>query len=119
MRIQIAILLLLLPLSTAAADVSRNVPARFLGQWCTQSPLEEKDVGESDISISAHEVSYYRDSGKILAAAAFGDQLTLIVQLEERGRIWLSTHDFEISRDGKQLTSRQDDGQLRIRTRCQ
>ena len=118
MRAKTTILLLLLPLSVAAAEVSRNVPEKFLGHWCTESPPEEKEIGESDIQISAHEIGYYRDSGKILAAAAIGDQLTLIVQLQEDGRTWLSTHEFEISGDGKQITSLQDDGQLRVRTRC-
>ena len=119
MRFQAVTLLLLFSFSASAADVSRSVPAKFLGNWCTQAPPEEVEIGESDLEISAHEIGYYRDSGKILAAAAMGDQLTLIVQLHEEDRTWLATHEFEISTDGKRLTSLQEDGQIRIRIKCQ
>ncbi len=122
MQVRIAILLVLLSLPcppAVAAVVAREVPDQFLGDWCTQSLPDEEDAGESDIRISEHEISYYRDGGKILAAAAIGDQLTLIVQLQEDGRIWLDTHEFELSEDGKRLTTLRDDGKIRIRIRCQ
>ena len=118
MHVRTALLLILLPFSAVAADVSRNVPDRFLGNWCTQPLPNEEDTGESDIRISAHEIGYYYVNGKILAAAAIGDQLALIVQLQDEGRTWLSTHELELSRSGKSLTELRDDGQLRTRVRC-
>ena len=118
MRVQTALLLIFLYLPASAADVLRNVPDQFLGDWCTQPQAGDEDTGESDIRIAAHEVGYYRDSARILAAAAIGDQLTLIVQLQEEGRTWLATHEFELSEDGKQLTSLRDNGQIRRRIMC-
>ena len=105
MRAQTIIFLALLSLPVTAADVSGKVPDKFLGDWCTEPASQEEDTGESDIRIGAREIGYYRESGKILAAAAAGDQLTLIVELQEDGRIWLDTHEFELSEDGKRITS--------------
>jgi len=118
MHVGTALLLILLPFSSAAVGVSRSVPDKFLGNWCTQPFPNEEDAGESDIRISSHEIGYYRANGRILAAAATGDQLALIVQLQEEGRIWLSTHELELSNGGKSLTELRDDGQLRTRVRC-
>lgn len=97
------------------------MPARFLGEWCTQPLAGDDAAGESDIGIGAHAIGYYRGSGRILSAAALGDQLTLIVQLHEDGRTWLATEAFELSVDGSRLTSPGDDGRIRIRirVRCQ
>jgi len=118
MRVQTAILLILISLPASAADVLRDVPDQFLGDWCTQPQPDEEDTGESDIRIAAHEIGYYRDSAKILSAVAAGDQLALIVRLHEEGRTWLATHEFELSGDGKQLTSLLEDGQIRRRIKC-
>ena len=118
MRAHTIIFLALLSLPVAAADVSRKVPDKFLGDWCTEPAPQEEDTDESDIRIGPREISYYRESGKILAAAATGDQLALIIELKEDGRIWLDTHEFELSEHGRRITSLREDGQIRTRIRC-
>lgn len=118
MRIHTTIFLALLSLPVTAGDVSRKVPDKFLGDWCTEPVPQEEDAGESDIRIGSREIGYYRESGRIIAAAATDDQLILIVELKEDGRTWLDTHEFEISEDGKRITSLREDGQIRTRIRC-
>ena len=118
MQAKKALLLIALSFSATAADVSRHVPDKFLGDWCTQYLPGVEDTGESDIRLTNAEIGYYRDSGKILAAAAIGDQLTLIVELNGEGRR-LTTHEFELSEDGKTLSSAQENGQIHTRIKCQ
>lgn len=119
MRVLAAIFLSVLMLPAAAEDVARAVPAQFQGDWCTEPLSDEEDTGESDIRIGPRQVVYYRDSGEILAVAATGDQLALIVLIMANGRPLLGTHEFELSTDGKRITSLRADGQLHTRVRCQ
>jgi hypothetical protein len=119
MRAHIAIVLIVLCLPALAADVVHEVPYKFLGDWCTQPQPGEEDTGESNIRIESHAIGYYRDGGRILAAAATDDQLTLIVQLREEDRTWLTTHEFELSQDGARLTSVGEIGRIMTRGRCQ
>ncbi len=114
-----AIFLVLISVPAVAADVSRKVPDKFIGDWCTEPLPQEEDTGESDIRISQREIGYYRESGKILAAAAVGDQLTLIVELKVDNFTSLGTHEFEISEDGTRITTVREDGQIRTRVKCQ
>ena len=114
-----ALLLALLSVPASGAEVSRHVPEKFFGNWCTQYLPGEEETGESDIRITADKIGYYRESGKTIAAAAIDDQLTLIVELKEDGRTWLTVHEFELSRDGKQLTSVQEDSDVHVRAKCQ
>lgn len=118
MRVWTAMLLALLAHPVTAADPSREVPDQFLGDWCTEPLPHEEDTGESDIRIGRSEIAYYQGVGKILAAAASGDELALIVQLTEAGDGRLATHEFELSSSGDKLTSTRPDGRLLIRGRC-
>ena len=118
MLVWTAILLALLSLPATAAALTRKVPSQFLGNWCTESSSPEEDTGESDIRIGKFEISYYQSVGKILAAAATGDKLALIVQVTVAGDTRLTTHEFEISSGGDKLTSFRPDGQLIVRGRC-
>jgi len=122
----VLLLLLLVPAASGASgapgvapSVASAVPARFQGEWCTQPSAGDDDTGESGIAIAAHAIGYYRGRGRILLAAALGDQLALIVRLHEDGRTWLATEEFEISADGSRLTSPRADGRIRTRVRCQ
>ena len=118
MRVWTAIFLALLALPATAADLTREVPDQFLGNWCTEPLPHEEDTGESDIQIGKSEIGYYQGVGKILAAAAAGNELALIVQLTAAGDTRLATHEFELSSSGDKLTSMRPDGQLLIRGRC-
>jgi hypothetical protein len=113
-----AIFLTVLALPATAADTAREVPERFQGAWCSEPLPKQEDPGESDIRIDSRQISYYRDAGEILAVAVAEDQLALIVQLTVGGRASLATHEFELSGDGKRLTSLRTDGQLQTRVRC-
>ena len=114
-----AILAGLLSLPAGAADVTREVPAKFLGDWCTEYSPGEEEAGESDLRITAHEVSYYQDSSRIIAPATVGNELALIVLLQKDGHVRLVTHELELSGDGGRLMSLRPDGQLHTRARCQ
>lgn len=118
MRAWATMLLALLSLPVTAADVTREVPDQFLGDWCTVPLSDEEDTGESDIRIGKSEITYYQSVGKILAAAAEGDELALIVQVTATGDTRLVTHEFELSSSGDKLTSLRPDGQLHVRRRC-
>jgi len=113
-----AIFLALLTLPAGAADVTRTVPLQFQGDWCSKPIPHLEDPGESDIRIGAHRITYYQDTGDILAVAVAEDQLALIVRLTVAGRASLTTHKFELSADGNRLTSLRADGQLQERVRC-
>ena len=118
MRVWTAIFLALLALPAAAADAGHEVPEQFQGDWCNEPLPHEEDPGESDIRIDSHQITYYRDTGEILSVAVAEDQLALIVQLKVDGRASLTTHEFELSGDGKRLTSLRTDGTLQTRIRC-
>ena len=118
MRAWAAMLLVLLTPPVASAELVREVPGRFLGNWCTEPMPHEESTGESDIRIGNSQIAYYQSSGKILAAAAVGDELALIVQVATSGDTRLVTHEFELSGNGEKLTSLRHDGQLLIRGRC-
>ena len=118
MRAGTAIFLALLAFQVTAAEVTREVPDQFLGNWCTEPLPHEEDTGESDIQIGMSEIAYYQSVGEILAAAATGDELALIVQLTTAGETRLTTHEFELSSRGDKLTSMRPDGQLVVRGRC-
>ena len=118
MRTWKAMLLALLTLPASAADLTREVPDQFLGDWCTEPQQHEEDTGESDIRIGKSDIGYYQSTAKILAAAASGDELALIVQLTVDGDTRLATHEFELSSRDDKLTSLRPNGQLVIRRRC-
>ena len=118
MRAWTAMFLALLALPVSAADLTREVPDQFLGDWCTESQQLGEDTGESDIRIGKSEIAYYQSAAKILAAAASGDELALIVQLTGDGDTRLATHEFELSSRGDKLTSLRPNGQLVTRRRC-
>lgn len=118
MRIWTALLLTLLATRVMAADVAREVPDQFVGNWCTQPMTPEEDTGESDIGIGRSEIAYYQSVGKIVAAAAVGDNLALIVQINLPGEVRLATHEFELSDNGSTLTSLRHYGRMLIRRRC-
>ena len=118
MRTWTAMFLALLALRASAGDLTREVPDQFLGDWCTEPQQREEDTGESDIRIGKSEIAYYQSAAKILAAAASGDELALIVQLTVDGDTRLATHEFELSSRGDKLTSLRSNGQLVIRRRC-
>ncbi|WP_345294507.1 hypothetical protein [Luteimonas vadosa] len=80
--------------------------------------MSDEDAGESDIHIGKSEIGYYQSAGKILSAAADGDELALIVQLTVDGDTRLATHEFEIPGSGDTLLSLRPNGQLLIRKRC-
>lgn len=117
-RVSIALLLFLAFTPAMPAEVVRKVPEKFIGDWCTTSQSDPEETGESDISIGEKEIVYYMDSGKILSAAAVGDQLALLVEVDIDGDARIAAHQYYISADGQTIDEGLEGGTVRTRRKC-
>jgi hypothetical protein len=120
MRTALAISALLLPLSVVAGSGGATVPDRFLGSWAGSPDSCGSDADDMILRIAPRRISYWESEGPIRAVVTRGDaEIALISELSGEGETWLSTANFKLSQDGRQLI---DDtsvpGQQFVRYKC-
>ncbi|WP_282275766.1 hypothetical protein [Stenotrophomonas sp. PS02297] len=99
-----AIAALLLPASVLADDGGAAVPDRFLGHWAGSPDSCGSDADDMVLRIAPRHISYWESDGPIRAVVTRGDgEIALISELSGEGETWLSTANFKLSRDGRQL----------------
>jgi hypothetical protein len=110
-RLILVLVVLLVTASAVAAERVTKVPQAFIGRWCNAD-------SESLLEIKSNEISYYESQGPIKAVVASGDgEVALILELTGEGETWLTTAQFKLSKDKKQLIDAKSEPPY-VRRRC-
>jgi hypothetical protein len=118
MRFLLAILVVAFHPALAASKNASVIPQQFRGEWHADPSSCGNGEDESFLFIGPRSVTYYESSGPVRAAVVRKRDLALILELSGEGDTWLDTAQFELSPDGKTLTSRVASGDEYIRHLC-
>ncbi|WP_150132038.1 hypothetical protein [Dokdonella koreensis] len=104
MKTSLFIATLLLPLSPLAGSGIATVPDRFIGQWAGSPDSCGSNADDMILRIAPGHIAYWESEGPIKAVVIHGEiEIALIAELSGEGETWLSTANFTLSQDGRQL----------------
>jgi hypothetical protein len=104
MKTALFIATLLLPLPAIGVDGIATVPDRFIGHWAGSPDSCGSDADDLILRVAPDHIAYWESEGPIKAVVVRGDtEIALIAELSGEGETWLSTAQFTLSRDGRQL----------------
>jgi hypothetical protein len=102
----------------AASERTQLIPQQFRGEWHAEVSRCGSGEDESFLLIGPTTVTYYESTGPVKAAVMRERALALIIELSGEGETWLATAEFELSPDGRMLTSHAVPGEEYVRYRC-
>ena len=85
-------------------DVVGTIPARFRGEWNTDTAACGSGSNDSRLVIAADTIRFYESSGPVQSASADDNELTVVVRLTGEGETRDATYRFRLSADGRTLT---------------
>jgi len=109
----------LLSSPTIAADVVKQVPGQFLGEWNSNLKDCGKHSDDSTLEIHPTSITLYESGGPLKAIVVNGKfEIAMIAELSGEGETWLTTLQFQLSADKKKLTATKVPGTEVVRYRC-
>ncbi|MFL9842504.1 hypothetical protein ABS767_16155 [Sphingomonas sp. ST-64] len=98
--------------SASTAAVAAEIPEAFRGRWSGKAGDCGKGSDITRLEITPAELRFYESSGTVTGIEGEGAEIAVTARYTGEGEAWTATRSFELSPDGKTLTS---EGMARVR----
>ncbi len=119
MRFIILSCALLATMSAQAAQIGKEMPSKFIGEWQEQLSSCGKHESDSVLRIKKNSISFYEAGGPVknIRITGSGDLSADAVLSTEQGPSKIKIH-YQLSQDGKTLTDLSFPPEKTVRKRC-